>query len=209
MDFKKDEGSTLVKLVSCDEAFVYLDRCLLENTSEYFRGLFNSGMVDCTKTEFKLETLYEENIAEVEKYYDWFCKDRECFPAKHMRNLERIERGLMSAFYLLIDGMISLYIKKLKTILDITNWHLVSKIAEKFSSMCIRNALSKFILHNFEEILNSNNLHLLLPFYMEKALKSDKICVTGEFKLFEGVIKWLGQHEQHTCMLKLIRSLHI
>ena len=206
MERETEGDGGVVRLLSADDKSICLNRRLFKIKSGYFKGLTNSGMLDAKESDLKFESLFYEDLFEVESY---FRTGSECLASKSGRSLERIEAGLNAAFYLQIDDMISLYVEKLSLILDLTNWNLVAMVAEKYFLQSTKEAVSKFLLRNFGHVVASNKLHLVQEEYMEAVLGSDELCISSEMVLFEALNKWLCHHDNCSWMLKLIRLQYL
>ena len=172
---------------------------ILAKHSDYFNGLFSSGMRDSCKKIYVLPSLSDEGLAAVH----WFLtRPPGDGPNLTTHNMESI---LQSATYLQIQDMIDWIIAEIKvSIYRYKSFSLALPaydLGVKYGISNLSSVALEFLCDKFEMLSNTADFLSLDEELLCRLLSSDSTNVSREFECFKAMMRWF-LHQVHSRKIK-------
>lgn len=184
-----------------DESFA-VHKVVMVACSDYFQAMLTSNMKECQESTVELKGITANGLRIIVDF---------AYTGELKLNTQNVEDVLSAATHLQVSDAMNLCSKYLEASISVQNCVDILNIAELYSLEPLHLASTKFMLHNFEELAESEQYSILNSVQLSQLLAKNSLRVTSEFMLFNLVLKWIqfDPAEREQFVSKLIQNIKL
>ncbi|KAI3415800.1 hypothetical protein GPALN_016292 [Globodera pallida] len=169
--------------IECQEKSLLAHKVILAATIDYFRGLYNFGMVDAHANKIEIKEVSFNGLSQIVDFaYTYEIKIDE----------DNVRELLHAANYLGVNFVKDGCERFLTKLLTIENCLELRELADQHSCQQLLIAIEAFLLEHFMELCHKQEFMALNSVStLERLAKSDDLNITDEQFLFEFIVRWV------------------
>lgn len=157
-------------------------KVVLASQSAYFKAMFTSNMIECTKEEIALESIDDDVIEKIIVY---------CYTGEISLTPPDVEDILDAAHMFGLNRISEKCFTYLHNNLDITNCHGIAYLAEKYSCSEMQKIAQDYTVQNFRLVMNSMDFSCINYDNLVRLISHNQLNVSSECEVYEAVIRWV------------------
>uniref|UniRef100_A0A914HDI9 BTB domain-containing protein n=1 Tax=Globodera rostochiensis TaxID=31243 RepID=A0A914HDI9_GLORO len=169
--------------IECQGKSLLAHKVILAATIDYFRGLYNFGMVDANANKIEIKEVSFNGLSQIVDFaYTYEVKI----------DKDNVRELLHAANYLGVNFVKDGCERFLTKLLTIENCLELRELADQHSCQQLLFAIEAFLLENFMELCHKQEFMALNSVStLERLAKSDDLNITDEQFLFEFIVRWV------------------
>lgn len=177
-------------------------RLMLAACSNYFKAMFLSEMAESRKEEIEMVDVDAKTLQTLIDF---------CYSGEVVINDTNVQTILPVACLLQIQEIQDVCCDFLKKQLHATNCLGIRSFADTHSCRELFRIAEKFMLDNFQEVLETEEFLLLTPNLLAEILANNELNVKSEEVIFKGVIKWANHDltNRKTHLAKVLSNVRL
>ena len=188
--------------LKADEESFAVHKIVMVACSDYFQAMLTSNMKECHENVVDLKGITANGLRIIIDF---------AYTGELKLNTQNVEDVLSAATHLQVSDAMDLCSKYLETSISVRNCVDILNIAELYSLDPLHQAATRFMLHNFEELAESEQFPMLNSSQLSQLLAKNSLRVTSEFVLFNLVLKWIRYDpaEREQFVSELIENIKL
>nr|XP_022339071.1 kelch-like protein 13 [Crassostrea virginica] len=188
--------------LKADEESFAVHKVVMVACSDYFQAMLTSNMKECHENVVDLKGITANGLRIIIDF---------AYTGELKLNTQNVEDVLSAATHLQVSDAMDLCSKYLETSISVRNCVDILNIAELYSLDPLHQAATRFMLHNFEELAESEQFPMLNSSQLSQLLAKNSLRVTSEFVLFNLVLKWIRYDpaEREQFVSELIENIKL
>ena len=188
--------------LKADEESFAVHKVVMVACSDYFQAMLTSNMKECHENVVDLKGITANGLRIIVDF---------AYTGELKLNTQNVEDVLSAATHLQVSDAMDLCSKYLETSISVRNCVDILNIAELYSLDPLHQAATRFMLHNFEELAESEQFPMLNSSQLSQLLAKNSLRVTSEFVLFNLVLKWIRYDpaEREQFVSELIENIKL
>ncbi|XP_048765786.1 kelch-like protein 26 [Ostrea edulis] len=182
--------------LKADEESFAVHKVVMVACSDYFQAMLTSNMKECHEDIVELKGISANGLKIIVDF---------AYTGELKLNTQNVEDVLSAATHLQVSDAMDLCSKYLEASISVRNCVDILNIAELYSLVSLCQASRQFMLHNFEELAESEQYSMMNNVQLAQLLAENSLRVSSEFLLFNLVLKWIrydpGEREQFVSVL--------
>lgn len=188
--------------LKADEESFAVHKVVMVACSDYFQAMLTSNMKECHENVVDLKGITANGLRIIIDF---------AYTGELKLNTQNVEDVLSAATHLQVSDAMDLCSKYLETSISVRNCVDILNIAELYSLDPLHQAATRFMLHDFEELAESEQFPMLNSSQLSQLLAKNSLRVTSEFVLFNLVLKWIRYDpaEREQFVSELIENIKL
>lgn len=186
--YKEKKQCDIVLIAKIDNSKVHAHKICLSASSEYFRGMFRSGMNEAKADEIKLEDIDGETLTSIVVFI---------YTASIELRNDTVESVLIGANRFQVNNLIDACSDFIDKRLDIDNCLGIALFAKQQSVTSLCKKATTFALQHFETVCKEKEFLDLNKEQLNALISSDHLCVSSEEKVFLSLVAWVEYDKEN------------